>query len=606
MLHSLADYQTVLRSLFTPLLGSMNEYISTLILPNEIATNYTPQEAHLESFSRMLLGVSLDVDIEDTIKQKIFQKICIGVDPSSSTYFGEIKSNSQMIVELFPILLFCCQNKKDFFKLNKRNKQNIENWFLQINHVEVCNNNWCFFPILVNLFLNELGCKNNQEVINTNWEKIDEMYLGNGWYSDGDTQQRDYYIAFAFHFYSLLYALYTNDTERKLKILERASLFAKSYIHYFAASGEAIAFGRSLTYKFAQIAFWSIYTCFIKDEQQLSIMKGIINRNLRWWFTQNIFDKRGVLINGYTYANPYILEQYNASGSPYWAFKAFFCLLRPNTTFFKVKEQALPQLQNTTIPEAYTSICHKNGQAYAFINGQRNNWFCQKTAKYEKFVYSSLFGFSVSRSFETLDMIASDNTLAARIGDIFIVRNNTKTIYNNNKVQISDWQPLPSILIRTFIFLGAPWHTRVHYIITDLPITLFDCGYAIDTNKNFNKKQDLHFVKLNNTNQFSAVTSDKHSVGIVYTAPNTNILHPHVAIPYTLQTYNKGINLMISTFFGDSTDTIKNDQPLKNDITILNGKLIAFGSAYPLPKLSILKQIKYSTYKIIHNIKTKN
>ncbi|HJF07413.1 MAG TPA: hypothetical protein K8U81_04365, partial [Phocaeicola coprocola] len=63
MLHSLADYQTVLRSLFTPLLGSMNEYISTLILPNEIATNYTPQEAHLESFSRMLLGVSLDVDI---------------------------------------------------------------------------------------------------------------------------------------------------------------------------------------------------------------------------------------------------------------------------------------------------------------------------------------------------------------------------------------------------------------------------------------------------------------------------------------------------------------------------------------------------------------
>lgn len=38
------------------------------------------------------------------------------------------------------------------------------------------------------------------------FEKIEQMYVGNGWYSDGLTRQRDYYVAFAIHYYSLIYA----------------------------------------------------------------------------------------------------------------------------------------------------------------------------------------------------------------------------------------------------------------------------------------------------------------------------------------------------------------------------------------------------------------
>lgn len=38
-------------------------------------------------------------------------------------------------------------------------------------------------------------------------EGLETFYLGEGWYRDGDSGQKDYYISFAIHFYSLIYAV---------------------------------------------------------------------------------------------------------------------------------------------------------------------------------------------------------------------------------------------------------------------------------------------------------------------------------------------------------------------------------------------------------------
>src|SRR5699024_4792585 len=45
----------------------------------------------------------------------------------------------------------------------------------------------------------------SQEQIDTDFLAIESFYDGQGWYFDGRQEKRDYYIAFAFHFYSLLY-----------------------------------------------------------------------------------------------------------------------------------------------------------------------------------------------------------------------------------------------------------------------------------------------------------------------------------------------------------------------------------------------------------------
>ena len=86
-----------------------------------------------------------------------------------------------------------------------------KNWFFQINEVQVPHNNWQFFIILVNRFLQLLDLEYSKEKYDQAFSIIEDMYLGDGWYSDGKTQQRDYYIPFAFHYYALLYSKYTQS-----------------------------------------------------------------------------------------------------------------------------------------------------------------------------------------------------------------------------------------------------------------------------------------------------------------------------------------------------------------------------------------------------------
>lgn len=103
----------------------------------------------------------------------------------------------------------------------------------------------------------------------------------------------------------------------------------------FQKEGNALAFGRSLTYKFAQVAFWAIYSDFLDDEYELSYIKGIINRNLTWWQSQNIIDSNGFLNIGYSYHNQFMTEYYNAKGSSYWCLKLFIILINKSDRFSK-------------------------------------------------------------------------------------------------------------------------------------------------------------------------------------------------------------------------------------------------------------------------------
>lgn len=92
-----------------------------------------------------------------------------------------------------------------------------------------------------------------------------------------------------------------------------------------------------MTYKFAQVAFWAMYSNFIEDEYELSIIKGVINRNIEWWLAQDIVDSNGFLNIGYSYSNQFMTEYYNAKGSSYWCLKAFIFLLNKSDAFFNIK-----------------------------------------------------------------------------------------------------------------------------------------------------------------------------------------------------------------------------------------------------------------------------
>ena len=67
--------------------------------------------------------------------------------------------------------------------------------------------------MLIRLALEGCGQVINQAELEEELALIECMYLGDGWYMDGKTTQRDYYISFAFHYYSLIYVKFMRERD---------------------------------------------------------------------------------------------------------------------------------------------------------------------------------------------------------------------------------------------------------------------------------------------------------------------------------------------------------------------------------------------------------
>ena len=242
--------------------------------------------------------------------------------------------------------------------LTEEQKENLCNYLNKINEhpLPVCN--WILFAVLVNIAMKKVGRRYSSEMLEEYLNGLETFYLGEGWYQDGDSGQKDYYISFAIHFYSLIYAVIMekDDPERAKKYKARAMEFAKQFIYWFDEEGEAIPFGRSLTYRFSQVSFFSVCLLAGLEPFPVPVMKGLIARHLRTWLKRPIFDRDHVLTIGYGYPNLTMAERYNAPGSPYWGMKVFAFLLLPDDhPFWSVEEAPLPKLA-PACPQKYADL----------------------------------------------------------------------------------------------------------------------------------------------------------------------------------------------------------------------------------------------------------
>src|SRR5699024_4223830 len=204
---------------------------------------------------------------------------------------------------------------------------------------------------------------------------------------------------FAIHFYSLIYAkLMEEDDPKRAKLYkERARIFAKDFVYWFSEDGSALPYGRSLTYRFSQVAFFSAYVFAEVEPKDNGWIKGVIFRHLRYWFKQPIFNGDKTLSVGYLYPNLFMSENYNSPGSPYWALKSMAILALPDQhPFWQVEEQPLPVLESKHINQTIekTIIRDLDSQhVVLFPSGDTHtNAHTHTAAKYEKFAYSNHFG----------------------------------------------------------------------------------------------------------------------------------------------------------------------------------------------------------------------
>lgn len=455
----------------------------------DTCAHYSVDIACMEGLSRALWGLfPLMAGGEDVpFADKYIQAIKLGTDPHSPHYWGDTGPYDQRLVEMaaYGLGLALLQTRlTDAFSETERD--NLHRWLNQITDAQMPDSNWNYFAIMVQLGFRRAGLQFDQAAIDRRFAMMEAYYLGDGWYSDGPGRPKDYYISMAFHFYGLLYAtLSPEDTERAATLRERSRQFAQDFIYMSAADGALVPFGRSLTYRFAMVAFWSAVAFADLDVFPPGVVKGIILRHLRWWQQQPIFDRDGILTLGFAYPNLAMCEDYNSPGSPYWALKAFLILALPQAhPFWQAEELPLPALAETrAIPHAGQVLQHSAHSQHVTMltSGQLElNNYVNTEAKYTKFAYSSRFGFTIERGRYGLKHAACDSMLLLADGDCYYRgRRGCDEVSVRENIIFSRWSPWHDVTIETWLAPFGEWHLRLHRISSARTLHTVEGGFAV-------------------------------------------------------------------------------------------------------------------------------
>ncbi|MGL5436295.1 MAG: DUF2264 domain-containing protein [Lachnospiraceae bacterium] len=564
-LHTKQEFRDWMNMVLEPLKPLYSEGKARLHL-GDTGVVYPQESIELEAFSRPLWALVPFWMGGGSGWEEIYQEGLVhGTDPEHEEYWGGFQDYDQRFVEMAAIacgLIFVPEVMWD--PLDEKEKRNLAEWLYGINEYTIPVCNWQFFMILVNVGLKKCGQRYSSERLAEGLELVEDFYLGDGWYRDGASAQKDYYISFAMHYYGLLYSAAlqgdVQEEERCSAFRRRAELFAQDFLYWFDEDGAALPYGRSLAYRFGQGAFWAAYVFAGLDGIPVGVVKGILERHLNWWTKQKIFDRDGILTIGYGYPNLTMAERYNAPGSPYWGMKTLLCLGLPDYhPFWTAQAQPLPE-RHAVKPlfKADMLMHHRNRDVIAYPAGVCEMYgHGHVPEKYAKFAYSTKFGFSVAHSQIVLHENAPDSMLAFVIdGDdyVFVRKVSLDHQILSDRV-ISTWSPFPGIKVTTTIIPDKEGHSRIHEIESSYDCIAYDCGFAVEKFTGaFCSELKSDGAYADSGRMACRVTgSGAEASGYLIEAdPNTNLLYPNTVIPAVSYRIKKGTYYVLKTYIATS------------------------------------------------------
>lgn len=508
--------------------------------------------------------------------------------------------NRQIAVELGVVAYALGVYQADFLSLfTAAGQDNLVAWLNQVNQIEFPAGNWYFFLTLVNAALKKNHLLYSKARLRTALKTINGFYVGNGWYTDGNNHQMDYYVSFAFHFYGMLYArMFDDDNAQNFR--RRALVFADQFQYWFDERGRSLPFGRSLTYRFAHVSFWSqMIVSGLYQESHLSLgqIKGILMRNFQFWQRQPIITPHGHQLSvGYGYAQQLMSEDYNAQGSPMWAFKSFVLFELPDTNaFWKADVEALDKQAQISQPESGFLISTSPDQSTVLSVTQYagNPQLYRGTEKYSKLAYSTYFGFNVSRGQQGLDSFAIDSTLAFSLPkrEQYQTRRQIDAGKVMDTYAVSRWHVYDDVEVTTYLVpITAEAHVRIHEMHVKHTVDVAEGSFAL---QRWNRKYDDAQVEMH----ASHLTSSAGSVGIIDLlnqrvalvtpqGPNTNVYDADKNAVATLKsTIGPGEHVFASLVYGSPQSDYQVPSvslvqtPTEFDLTI-DGKIMAITRAH--------------------------
>ncbi len=293
---------------------------------------------YLEAFGRLIAGLApwlnLPDDSTDEGKKRkqmrdwTLKSIAHSVDPSSPDYlsWNNIPDPQSVVDAAYVAHAFIRSPQSLWEPLDASTKERMIKEFKGLRRVSPFYSNWLLFASTIEAFLLSIGEDYDRYRIDMGVRKINEWYVGDGWYSDGEYFHMDYYNSFVIQPMLVdVLDIYVNKGKRMSKktydtALQRMQRNSEFLERFISPEGSFPPFGRSITYRLAvfqplvQLALMEKLPEKLTNAQVRCALTAVMKR---MFSVEGNFDKDNYLQLGFAGYQPDIADYYTNTGSLY-------------------------------------------------------------------------------------------------------------------------------------------------------------------------------------------------------------------------------------------------------------------------------------------------
>lgn len=346
----------VMYRMAAPVLSNMSEGLLKQNMLVELSPTWdgrNKEVTYMECFGRLMAGLAPwlslpDDDSAEGIQRKQLREWALksyvqAVDPDAPDYLLWRQEGQTLVDASYIAESFLRGYDALWVPLDSLTKQRYITEFTQLRRVDPSYSNWLLFSATVESFLRKAGAPSDTYRISSSLRKIEEWYVGDGWYSDGPHFAFDYYNSFVIHpmYIEALEVITEAGKHERIwnmpgcnyqKAIKRAQRFGMILERMISPEGTLPVVGRSITYRTGSLQTLALLAWRNWLPEELSngqVRAGMTAVIKRMFGDGRNFNEKGFLTLGFNGAQPEISDYYTNNGSLYLASLAFLPLGLP-------------------------------------------------------------------------------------------------------------------------------------------------------------------------------------------------------------------------------------------------------------------------------------
>ena len=330
--------------------GELQKNMQTEFSPS--FDNRNKKVLYMECFGRLMAGVAPWLTLPDDATTEGKQRKQLrewalasyknAVDPQSPDYLCWGIGGQNLVDAAYIAESFLRAYDTLWKPLDEVTKKRYLAEFAKLRHIDPPYTNWLLFSSTIESFMAKAGGDFDEYRVNSACRKVEEWYVGDGWYADGPVFAFDYYSSYVFHpmYLETLQAMvdakvnsrldYQKYYDRELKRCQKYSIILERFI---SPEGTFPAFGRSIPYRMATmqpLALMAWYQKLPKDLSNGQVRAALTKVLHRMFDQENNFNEKGYLSIGFCgNGQKNVADWYTNNGSLYMTTLAFMPLGLP-------------------------------------------------------------------------------------------------------------------------------------------------------------------------------------------------------------------------------------------------------------------------------------